>query len=263
MIVKYSTFLNVLKNYFEIRKLKDYKEPSSKSICLLRHDIDRHMSSALRMAQTEYSLDVQSTYFFLSSAKYYEDEMFIENCLKLQDMGHEIGLHNNALTVAVKTECDPRTVFEKELKYLRENGIKVFGTSAHGDYACRRFAYTNYEIFKECITPYKQMPILFRPKFLYLKHRLDKITLHNLELSDYSLYEAYFLPRDFYLTDCRGTWRCIEGKGDEWQPNFQKSSPQVDDVLKFLKKISSNKVTLQALLHPSVMLIDIYEDETL
>ncbi len=257
MSIKYSTFLSTLKECFEIRKLKDYGEVSSRSICLLRHDVDHNMSTALQIAQIEYSLDIQSTFFVLHDAKYYGGELFIKNCLKLQDMGHEVGLHNNIITVAIKTGDKPAVILRKELRYLRKNGVKIFGTSAHGDYACRKFGYVNYDIFKKCLSPYKRRPMVSPRKYVDRRPQLDTMILHALDLDAYPLYEAYFLPRDFYITDCRDTWRYIKGKSDEWHPDFQESSPRVDDILKFLREISRGGIILQALLHPNYTLIEV------
>jgi len=241
-------FLQELKKWFDIRRLVDYKKPSSRSICLLRHDVDLSIEEALKIAKIEYSLNIQSTYFVLHDAKYYRDKDFIKNCQKLQDMGHEVGFHNNLLTVAIKTGCDIKDAFEKELNYLKDNNINIFGIAAHGDYKCRSLDYTNYEIFKGCSPPYKKKREVFRG-----------IELHTLDLKDYGLYEAYFLPRDFYITDSRGTWRYIQGEGDEWDPKFRPHSPQFKDILPFLRKISEDNIILQALLHPNPKLIEVKE----
>lgn len=244
--ITYRNFLIGLKDCFEIRSLKDYEEVSSRSVCLLRHDVDRFMDRALQMARTEHSLNVQSTYFVLPGAEYYESETFIKDCLTLQDLGHEIGLHNNILTTASNTGRKSEDILGEELEYLRGNDIKIFGTAAHGDAACRTLHYINYEIFEGCEAPYKKTSYIFKG-----------VKLHNLKLSDYGLYSAYFLPRDFYLTDCLSAWRYIKGEGDEWHPKFRSNAPCVYDIIKFLKEVTVNKIVLQALLHPNLGLISI------
>jgi len=196
------------------------------------------MDRALLMAQIEYSLDIQSTYFVLHTAKYYRSETFIRNCREVQDLGHEVGLHNNILTVAMKTKHRPRTILERELQYLRKNGVKIFGTAAHGDRACREFTYVNYEIFRDCTPPYREERQEFRG-----------IKLHSLRLDSYGLYEAYFLPRDHYITDGSGIWRCLRGTDDEWHPDFVKHALRPTNVLRFLKRLSRNKGILQLLIH--------------
>ena len=248
MIYQMVDFLQELKKYFDIRRLVDYKEPSLRSTCLLRHDVDVSIDKALKLAKIEYSLNIQSTYFFLHDAKYYKDADFIKKCTEFQDMGHEVGFHNNLLTDVIITKRDIKDVFEKELDYLRKNSINIFGTAAHGDSACRKFDYTNYEIFKECYPPYKKK-----------RERVKGIELHTLDLKDYGLYEAYFLPRDFYITDCAGSWRYIKGEGDEWDHRFQPHSPKFTDILPFLRKISEDNIILQALIHPDSKLIEIKE----
>ena len=246
-------FLQELKKCFDIKRLMDYEIPESKSICLLRHDVDLDIYAALKIGKIEYSLGIQSTYFMLHDAKYYGDKDFIKNCLKLQDMGHEIGFHNNLLAAAIKTKYNIKDAFEKEINYLRNNNLNICGTAAHGDPSCRgdhgrdkKDTFTNYEIFKECSPPYRERKEIFKD-----------IKLHCLNLSDYGLYEAYFLPRDYYITDCRGTWRSVRGNSDEWDPEFRPNSPKFEDILPFLKEISINKVIVQVLLHPNPNLVEV------
>jgi len=265
-------FLQELKEYFDIRRLMDYGDPISKSICLLRHDIDHDLNKALQLGKIEYSLGIQATYFVLHDAKYYGNNDFIKKCLDLQNMGHEIGFHNNIVTTSIKTGHNIKELFEKELDYLRKNNINIFGTAAHGDTVCRNLNYTNYEIFKECTPPYtnrkNQLKIEKNVNKVIKKIKragspdvtlnfIQNIKFHTLSLKDYGLYEAYFLHRDFYTTECSKTWRYIEGKGDEWDTNFRPHSPKLTELLPFLYKISKNNIILQALFHPNSSLIEV------
>ena len=265
-------FLQELKECFDIRRLMDYKKLMFKSICLLRHDIDHDINEALKIGKIEYSLGIQSTYFVLHDATYYGDNNFIKNCLELQDMGHEIGFHNNLLTTTIKTGYDIKDLLEKELNYLKNNNINIFGTAAHGDPLCRRLYYTNYEIFKDCSPPYKE-----KREALSIEKDVGKvikkikkagntgvtldsikgIKLHTLDLKDYGLYEAYFLPRDFYVTDCQDKWIHVEKDIDEWHPDFRPNLPKCEDIVPFLKEVSKDKIVLQALIHPNLKLIEI------
>lgn len=70
--------------------------------CLVRHDIDFSLSSALRIAQVEAEMGVKATYFLLLSAPHY-NLLTPENSRMpraLTDLGHEVGLHYDSTTVA-------------------------------------------------------------------------------------------------------------------------------------------------------------------
>lgn len=69
--------------------------------CLVRHDIDFSLTSALRMATVEAELGISATYFLLFSAAHY-NLLSAENRVvprTLVEMGHEVGLHYDATTV--------------------------------------------------------------------------------------------------------------------------------------------------------------------
>lgn len=246
MKISYQEFLSTLIDCFEVRRLQDHVQESHRSICLLRHDVDADLSRALRMAQVEEQMGVRATYFMLHTASYYRQKGFCKKCMQLQDAGHEVGLHNDLLTERLLVGTPPSRSLSRELNYLRSCGLTVNGTSAHGNSLCRKYGYINYEIFERC-----------SPSYRPTRSSFEGIKLHTLQLQKYGLYEAYFLPRDYYITDCRKTWRYIKGGSDEWHPEFQGQSPVVDAIQEFLRKISKKRIILQALIHPSPSLIEV------
>lgn len=70
--------------------------------CLVRHDIDFSLRSAVRMAAVEAEMGISATYFLLFSAVHYNllsaDNRRIPR--DLVAMGHEVGLHYDSTTVA-------------------------------------------------------------------------------------------------------------------------------------------------------------------
>lgn len=72
--------------------------------CLIRHDVDFSVSSALRMAALEAELGISATYFLLFSADYNllapQNSRFPR---ALVEMGHEVGLHYDSAAVAAFT----------------------------------------------------------------------------------------------------------------------------------------------------------------
>lgn len=248
----YYDLLMALKENFKIKRLQDYTS-SSKNVCFLRHDIDwaSEIPMTMAMAQIEAKHGISSTFYVLNTSDYYRKGNFVEMCTELQNMGHEVGLHNNILTKSIKTKVLPHVILESELTFLRNQEINIKGTSAHGDPLCRRLNYMNYEIFKQCVPSYRKK-----------RESLRGIPLHSLDLNDYGLYEAYFLPRDFYITASWGMWRSI-AHGDELHPLYKngnakrqilsneakKYAPVINNIIEYVSMLGSQQKTIQILIH--------------
>jgi len=64
----------------------------------LRHDVDHSILQALAFARWEESYDFRSTYYVLPTADYWTDKVVLYECInEIVSLGHEIGLHNDAL----------------------------------------------------------------------------------------------------------------------------------------------------------------------
>ena len=107
----------------------------------LKHDVDNRLDIALEMAKYEYSQGVKSTYFILHTADYYPNFPVFK---EIQDMGHEIGFHNDLLTHWLKTGENPKDCLKNELRKFRENGIEIKGTFSHGSYLARDVRFLNH-----------------------------------------------------------------------------------------------------------------------
>ncbi len=240
---KYRKFLaNLLSNKnVEIIPLREFsKRPTEDKILLgIRHDVDHSLESALRMAKIEAKLGIQTTYFILHTAPYYfkvqdgkivRNESVIDILRTIQDeYGHEIGFHNDLLTLQIVYRISPREYLRKELSYLRKNGIKIVGTAAHGSKYHDHYKYINYYFFKECEKPHPNFPNTDYVRIGDKKVIFEKGTLKEFDLE----YEAYFLPYDYYFSDCQ----TVRG-GKLWHPEM------LD-----IKKIPLNS-RIQILIHP-------------
>lgn len=231
----YHQFLKQLDDCFDILPLKDHEKATEKT-CLLRHDVDVDFEGALKMAQIEDELEIHSTYFIFyvggypGFAPYNVAEDFIETCLALQDMGHEVGVHNNVATRVSRSTTWSAKVFERELKALRSKGLKIHGVSNHG-------REENYLIFKEC---FSSRGMVAQP---------------ILSLKELGLYEACFLPikQDGYLTDSRGSWRYLTGEEqNECHPNFSREVNDVENIIEFIGELGGREEVkiIQLLTHP-------------
>jgi hypothetical protein len=125
-------------------------------LVILRHDMDHDVENSLRFAELEASLGVTSSYYVLHSDWYWRapgesrvSPYALRILGRIASLGHEIGLHNNAITVGLLTGEDPVRILDRELTTLRREGFEVTGSVAHGDKLCRVLGYVNDEVFTE------------------------------------------------------------------------------------------------------------------
>src|SRR5205807_4619721 len=91
----------------------------------LRHDVDDRLESALELARREHARGLRATYFVLHSAPYWEREDLVERLRELQALGHELGWHNDLVTLALVHGRDPAEYLRRELDRLRSAGIDL------------------------------------------------------------------------------------------------------------------------------------------
>jgi hypothetical protein len=173
----------------------------------VRHDVDDNegsFSAALDMAYWEYERGYRSTYFLLHTASYWEDHpWFWKEVRGLEKLGHEVGIHVNALAEATRTGDVPQDILTLALHQLRSAGAIVTGSVAHGDEACYadeaklKLRFVNDEIFTECARPTLGAP----------DRMVAGVQLDPRPLADYGLeYDANRLPRKFYASDSGNRW---------------------------------------------------------
>lgn len=68
-------------------------------------------------------------------------------------LGHEIGLHVDAVAVALEHGGDPHEIVEEALAAMRGHGHVVTGVVGHGNPLCHTAAFANDEQFVECVRP--------------------------------------------------------------------------------------------------------------
>lgn len=191
----------------------------------LRHDVDNNAGSfdtAIRMAEWEFERGYSSTYYLLHGSWYWADiETMLVGAEQLEDLGHEVGIHVNAIAESLKTGTAPETLLHRALHDLRSAGLTVVGAAAHGDRLCRfpdrSLRFVNDEIFIECPRPEAGE----RPRLVRANGRTT--TIIPLPLAAFGLeYATERLPRDEYITDA----------GSEWSPPFDDVVRRFDDSLR-------------------------------
>ena len=139
---KLSHFKEILERAKELgyvfTTFRDYEKVSdSNRLIILRHDIDYSITRALEIAKIESDLNIKATYFVRLHSKDYNPFEF-KVYIKLREivkLGHELGLHFEALDVSHITAEDEINVFKRE-KTILENILNqpVYTAAQHGDF---------------------------------------------------------------------------------------------------------------------------------
>lgn len=172
----------------------------------LRHDVDDNpgsLDTALRLSEWEFDRAISSTYYLLHGSHYWGDDMLVA-ATELEDRGHEVGLHVNAIAEALRQRRDPAMLVDEALTYLR-SAVRVRGCVAHGDPLCRNSSgdvvFVNDEIFSESARPMLGSPSRTL-RYRGFELRLQPLPRYTFELE----YDANWVSRGDYLSDSGGVW---------------------------------------------------------
>jgi hypothetical protein len=159
----------------------------------MRHDVDHNLEHAVKFARWEAERGWRSTYFVLHSAWYFDGgKTFRDQLRELEQLGHEIGIHNNAVALARDDGPDPQHIRAADILRTAIDTLewepggtlerRVLGAAAHGDVRCDTYGVHNNDMWEEA-----------GGEFL---------------LSQFGLtYEAYFLHKpNWYISDNGGRW---------------------------------------------------------
>jgi hypothetical protein len=207
-LIEYDNFLKYLSvsNHFLIVPLKDFNNTTSKEkvVLSMRYDIDDNLNAAVKFAYREHKYGIKSTYFFLHTAKYYStfiDSSFKRNqyviyyLKKIQDyFGHELGFHNDLVTLQIVYNIHPKVFLKSELAYLREKGIKIVGTAYHGSPYCYKYNYSNAYFWLEFPNSGWNYESVIKDG-MTIKIEKDSLKNYNLE------YEGGLLNQDYFFSD--------------------------------------------------------------
>jgi hypothetical protein len=149
--------------HFLIVPLKDFNTTTSndKVILSIRHDIDDNIESAVRFAYREHKYGISASYFFLHTSSYYgitgvnyfkRKDKVLFYLKKIQDsFGHEMGWHNDLVTLQVVYNIDPKAFLKTELAWLRSGGLNIYGIISHGSSFCYTYHYANSYFWEDVI----------------------------------------------------------------------------------------------------------------
>jgi hypothetical protein len=175
----------------------------------LRHDVDLRLENALRLARLEHDRGLSATYFVLHTAEYWRRADLVERLLELQSLGHEVGWHNDLVTLEVVRGGDARSFLRTELDRLRATGVDIRGTSAHGSFWGHALGYSNLYFFSDFTRPVDGFPNVDEVVVDGENRAVPKGTLAEFGFE----YEAYHLGEDLYASDSR-----FNERGQRWHP---------------------------------------------
>jgi hypothetical protein len=198
---RYMFLLDALRDEsrFVVVPLRDFggTQDTSRAVIGLRHDVDERLDRAVDFAEIEHGLGLRATYFVLHTAGYWQQPSLVETLLRIQnDCGHEIGWHNDLVTLECVLGRDARRLLGEELVRLRAAGVRIVGTAAHGAPACRRYGYHNGYFFfaDEAIDGFPNREQVRGPLGV---RQVPHGTLEEFDL----VYDAYHLDNGLYYSD--------------------------------------------------------------
>ena len=120
-------YTSLSRNGYKIITVSDFfQKKYSDKVCILKHDIDRGINNALRLAQREKELNISASYYF----RY--PQTFNENIIKeICNLNHEIGYHYEVLAKAEGDYEKAIDFFKNELEEFRKI-IIIKTICAHG-----------------------------------------------------------------------------------------------------------------------------------
>jgi hypothetical protein len=180
-----------------------FKGDRGERVIGLRHDVDDNPGSfetALRLAEWEFERGYSSTYFLLHDSHYWGEDMLCR-VQAFEDLGHEVGLHVNAIAEGLRQAREPHDILSEALSELRAAGVRVVGTVAHGDNLCHTANFVNDELFSECARKDYGKPNR-HVHFDGVVWQIRPMSRRAYELE----YDANWLSRRDYLSDSGGKW---------------------------------------------------------
>ena len=191
------------------------KADSNRKNIIFRHDVDRKIDMALKMATIEYDMNIRATYYFR-----YIPEVFKPAIIqKIKELNHEIGYHYEVLDKTNGNHERAIELFEQELKSLREI-TDVRTICMHGNPIK---PWSNRNLWK--IYDYRKFGIIGEP---YLS-------------IDYNKF--------YYLSDTGRTWSGKYSVKDIIDKPFIEKIRHTNDIITLIKSGRSPNICL--LVHPN------------
>lgn len=197
--------------------LSVFEKPDS--FCIIRHDVDRNHSAALRMAASEAELGIQTSYYFRA-----KDQDFNKKAIRrIDNLGHEVGFHYESLATARGNYKNALSDFKK----------------------CVR----NFQIIAEISTISMHGSPLSEYNNLDLWHKFDRSKIFD----ELDLIGDVVLDIDYsdiaFITDTGRNWYSQKGNlRDKVRSSIAVDLKNSGELLNFIENAQNRKFVLQ--IHP-------------
>jgi sporulation protein YlmC with PRC-barrel domain len=195
----------------------------------MRHDVERQIKNALKMAEIEESFGIKATYYF----RFCKDKSVLEAISKVARLKHEIGYHYEVLDKAKGDFQRAQQMFVEELNYLRKI-CDINTISMHGNPLT---PWLNRDIWKE------------------------------YDFKNYGILGEAYLSVNFneviYLSDTGRSWHPLKYKIKDFPPDkstLELSGQKIgtlEDIIFLIKKGPMPNIYLN--IHPDIWSANIFE----
>lgn len=174
----YDSYANLVsklrKHDYQFASYHNYK--ALEKCVIMRHDIDYSLQKSVELAEFEKQLGIQSTYFILLSSPFYNimSKDAVKKIKKIQNAGHEIGLHFDELNY-------------DEYEYDKIGGVE-------------KAIYREIDLMRSILDCDIKSVSMHRPSQKTLQANYDLGIIVNSYSSD-------FFERFKYVSDSRRRWR--------------------------------------------------------
>jgi hypothetical protein len=137
-----------------------YKPDPSKVTVFLRRDMDLTVYGSLQMAEYEAKAGIRVSYLVNLASTIYSLQArngrtrispnALEDLLKLQSLGHEIGWQNDVVAQLIEFNTPPKAWPLHEIRKLRRAGLSMITVAANGSPWCDEHQTYNWDLFSEC-----------------------------------------------------------------------------------------------------------------
>jgi hypothetical protein len=190
---------DAIRAIFEACKGHTIKHTDKGAGIILRHDVDNHFDKSYRCSLLQDEYGIKGTYFILNTASYWGkhwDEM-----RDMQDRGHEIAWHNDALSEwVIDKSQDLESIIRYPIERMRSEGLKVIGTVAHGNRLCYKHGFINYQTWRGANDTTEDLD--------YRKGKFSGISNRQFLLQDFGLqYDGMLtVHKDTYASESGNIW---------------------------------------------------------
>ena len=123
---------------------------------MLRFDVERNLPHHKFIAYELNQLNIPATFYFHTRKNTYD----VDILKGIQDLGHEIGFHHEALDRCKGNFEQAKELFTQEVLRFQQDGFDIQTVCSHGELGLKKNGYkTNHDLFKKYPTLLKELDL--------------------------------------------------------------------------------------------------------